>query len=304
MNRPHKELLLTLQVIASQQGSGLQVFGLRWSSESQLGYHTLDEAMAVGTLEVTEISEGGSVPTLSVTNKSERMTFLTAGEQLVGAKQNRVLNVSIMVPSTTLQIPVSCVEAGRWPRRSVKFASGLKTSHGKFRKMMSKQTYLRQRTARSPTSDQAAVWDEVSRKLLAMGCASPSQAFDQVYHDYAASLNDLGARLQPLEGRHGVMFAAAGQIEGAEFFDQPATLGRLWPKLSRAYAFDVFEVKDPESSVTAEEAELWVRSAAGAKVEQFSTPGLRQDIRLEAPGLTGAALIVEGQPVRVELFVD
>src|SRR5262249_40777997 len=157
---------------------------------------------------------------------------------------NRVLNVSIMVPpSTTLQIPVSCVEAGRWLRRSAKFASGLTMSHGKLRKMMSKQTYLRQRTARSPTSDQAAIWDEGSRKLLAMGCTSPSQAFDQVYHDYAASLNDLGARLQPLEGCHGVMFAVAGQIEGADLFDQPATLVKLWPKLVRAYALDLLEAR-------------------------------------------------------------
>jgi hypothetical protein len=31
---------------------------------------------------------------------------------------------------------------------------------------------------------------------------------------------------------------------------------------------------------------------------------LGQDIRLEAAGLAGAALIVEDQPVHVELFVD
>ena len=265
----------------------------------------LDEAMAAGSLELTEISEGGSVRTLNVTNKSDRMAFLMAGEQLVGAKQNRVLNVSMMVPSaTTLQIPVSCVEGGRWQRRSAKFASDLTMSHGKLRKMMSKQTHFGLRRARSPVSDQSAVWDEVSRKLSAMGSASPSQAFNQVYQDYATRLNNLAARLQPPEGCHGVIFAVAGQIEGADLFDQPATLAKLWMKLVRAYALDVFEVKDPDSSVAAEEAERWVRSAAGAKVEQFSTPGLGQDIRLECAGLTGAALSVEGQPVHVELFVD
>src|SRR5262249_41308384 len=154
MIRPLNELLLTVQVLASQQECGLQVYGLRWPSESQLGYYTLDEAMAAGTLEVTEISEGGSVPTLSVTNKSDRIAFLMAGEQLVGAKQNRILNVSMMVPpSTTLKIPVSCVERGRWQRRSAKFASGLTMSHGKLRRMMSSQTHLGLRSAGSPTSD-------------------------------------------------------------------------------------------------------------------------------------------------------
>src|SRR5262249_32219989 len=153
MSRPLNELLLTVQVLAPQHDSGLQVFGLRWSSESQLGYGTLDELMAAGALEVTEISERGSVPTLRVTNKSDLMAFLMAGEQLVGAKQNRVLNVSLMVPpSTTLDIPVSCVEAGRWQRRSAKFASGGSMSHGKLRKMMSKQTHLGRRSGGTPTS--------------------------------------------------------------------------------------------------------------------------------------------------------
>jgi hypothetical protein len=306
MSRPLNELLLTVQVLASQQECNLQVFGLRWPSESEIDYHTLDEAMAAGTLEVTEISEGGSVPSLSVTNKSERMAFLMAGEQLVGAKQNRVLNVSMMVPPfTTLQIPVSCVEGGRWQRRSAKFASGLTMSHGKLRKMMSKQTHLGQRRARSPISDQGAVWAEVSRKLSAMGSASPSQAMDQVYQDYAARLNDLGARLQPPEGCHGVIFAVAGQIEGADLFDQPATLGKLWMKLLRAYALDAMEAGAVEASpVTTDDVSRWLQSAAGARAESYPSPGIGSDVRLEASTLSGSALVVDEQAVHLELFAE
>ena len=69
------ELLRTVQVLAPQHDAGLQAFGLRWPSESQLGYRTLDELMAAGALEVTEINEGGSVPTIRV----RRLTPLDAG---------------------------------------------------------------------------------------------------------------------------------------------------------------------------------------------------------------------------------
>ena len=249
MSRPLNDTgCWTVQVLAPQHDSGLQAFGLRWPSESHLGYRTLDELIAGDALEVTEISEGGSVPTLRVTNKSDLMSFLMAGEQLVGAKQNRVLNVSLMVPpSTSLDIPVSCVEAGRWHHRSAKFASGGSMSHGKLRKMMSKQTYLGRRSGGIADLGPMAVWSEVSRKLSAMGSASPSQAFEQVYQDYADRLNDLSSRFQPPEGCHGVLFAVAGQIEGADLFDQPATLAKLWTKLVRGYAIDAMEMSRARS---------------------------------------------------------
>jgi hypothetical protein len=299
------ELLQTAKVTVSQQQSGLQVFGLQWPATPNLVYSTLDEAVSAGTLDVTEVSTEGSVPELKVESRSDVMTFLMAGEQVLGAKQNRVFNVSLMVGAhTTLAVPVSCVEAGRWRSRSVKFASGGTMSHGVMRKMMSKHVRESYRQEGTPSANQGEVWEEVKRKLHALASTSPSEEFDQVYKDYRTPLEDLLRALTPPAGCHGVIFAVGGKIAGADVFDQPATLVKLWPKLVRAYALDVLEAKDSQSSVTAEEAERWVRSAACAKVEQFNTPGLGQDIRLEAAGLAGAALIVEGQPVHVELFAD
>jgi hypothetical protein len=289
-----------------QQDSTLQVFGLRWQSESSLCYITLDEAMSAGTLEVTEVSEGGSVPTLKVTNKSGAMAFLMAGEQLIGAKQNRVLNVSLMVPAeTTIGVPVSCVEAGRWNYRSPQFSSEGTMSHGQLKKMLSIQTRESYRASGTPSSDQGAVWGEVSRKLAAMGSASDSEAFDQVYKDHQARLNDLMGRLLPPEDCHGVIFAVAGQIAGADLFDQPATLGKLWTKLVRAFALDALETQQaPAPPVTTDDVDRWLRTSASAKAEPFPSPGLGCDYRLEGPGLFGSALFVDDQVVHVELFAE
>ena len=62
-------------------------------------------------------SESGSVPELVVENPLAERVLLYDGEELVGAKQNRILNVSVLVEAkSTLTIPVSCVEQGRWSR--------------------------------------------------------------------------------------------------------------------------------------------------------------------------------------------
>jgi hypothetical protein len=306
MNRSLNESLLTVQVVEAVQDSGLQVFGLRWHSDSRLSYQTLDEALGAGSLDVAEINEGGSVPTLKVTNKSDLMAFLMAGEQLIGAKQNRILNVSMMIPAaSTLSVPVSCVEAGRWHTRSAKFASGGSLSHGMLNKMLSSQTQAGYRAGGTPTSDQQAVWHEVSRKLSAMGSVSPSQALDQVYADHRKRLDDLLARMRPPEDCHGVVFAVAGQIAGADLFDHPETLSKLWTKLVRAYALDAMETGEAAAApVTTEDVSKWVHAAARAEAESYPSPGLGQDLRLKSDALFGSALVVEQEAVHVELFAD
>ncbi|MBA2258397.1 MAG: hypothetical protein H0W18_05850, partial [Acidobacteria bacterium] len=57
-------------------------------------YLTLDEALAQGWTEITKVSEQGSVPELRVSNKGAKPVFILDGEELLGAKQNRVVNLT------------------------------------------------------------------------------------------------------------------------------------------------------------------------------------------------------------------
>jgi hypothetical protein len=299
------EIWESVEVIDAAEASGLRVFGLRWRVGSPLQYSTLDEAMTAGTLDVAEISEAGSVPRLRVSNKSDLMTLLLAGEQLVGAKQNRVLNVSLMVPAQeAIDVPVSCVEAGRWSYKSAKFQSGGSMSHGMLRRLMSRHTHRGYRQSGTPTSDQGRVWGEVSRKLCATGSASPSQALDQVYRDHRSNLDELVKKVPAPLDCQGVVFAIGGRIAGADLFDQSATLVKLWPKLIRAYALDVLE-SGPEptgGAVAHEVVRDWIRGTSSASCEPYKSPGVGQDVRFESPAIAGSALVVGDQPVHVEFF--
>ena len=71
----------------------------------------MDEALAQRALVITEIAESGRVPELKVVNNSRHNILLLDGEELIGAKQNRVLNVTILLaPNSETLIPVSCIE--------------------------------------------------------------------------------------------------------------------------------------------------------------------------------------------------
>ncbi|MCS7008268.1 MAG: hypothetical protein NZL88_12005, partial [Gaiellaceae bacterium] len=98
-------------------------------------YVTLDEALPRG-LQIREVNDAGSVPELVVENPLPERVLLYDGEELLGAKQNRILNVTVLVEARSrLTIPVSCVEEGRWASRSRLFAAAPYLSHGRLRRL-------------------------------------------------------------------------------------------------------------------------------------------------------------------------
>ena len=291
-----------LEILSPIRAGKLQVFGLRHPSASSLAYLTLDEALKTGVFDITEVSDGGNVPTLKVSNKSGTLVFLMAGEELVGAKQNRVLNVSIMVAAgSDLAVPVSCVEAGRWRYTSDKFSSAGTSAHAKLRAKMSLKAKSFYRSAGRPLSDQAEVWDEVDSKLQGMRSCSPSRALHQVYEDHDRVLKDLYDVSAP-EGSHGAVFCLGGGVVGIDVFDKPSTLAKLWPKVLRSYAIDALEAPDGMPEVTLDGVKAWLGKVLEARTERYDSPGLGEDLRFDSGDLGGGGLVVDGQPVHAEVF--
>ena len=296
--------LQTVEVDEPVEAGGLQVFALRWRPGAPLNYTTLDEGLAAGLLEVTEVTGSGSVPTLKVTNKGDAPAFLMAGEQLSGGKQNRVLNASILVaPHSELPIPVSCVERGRWAYRSANFGSAGSSSHSRLRKLMHAHTTMSYRASGRPDSNQREVWQEVDRKMAETGSHSDTMVLQQMYEDTEVSLKGVSEGLPAPEGASGAVFAYGGRVVGFDLFDQPATLAKLWPKLVRAYAVDA-RAEAGGAAVTAAAVRDWLRTAPQPKEETFKSPGLGDDVRLEGATLVGAGLVVDGLPVHVEVFAN
>jgi hypothetical protein len=304
MTQSIRERLQNVRVAEPMEAGGLQVFALYWEPPAGLVYRTLDEAVAAGTLEVTEVTEGGSVPTLKVHNRDCLPVFLMAGEHLRGGKQNRVLNASILVPANTdLSIPVSCVERGRWAYRASSFAGSGSSSHSRLRKMMHGHVTRSYRASGAAHSDQGEVWGEVERKLTESGSMSDTAYLDKAYEDTEPMLREVLGKLSVPEGACGVVFAFGGQIIGFDLFDRPATLARLWEKLVRAYAIDA-RVAPDAPRIGVEQVREWLQGAGAAKEEVFKSAGLGEDVRLESPRLVAACLRVEEQPVHVEAFAE
>ncbi len=53
--------------------------------------------MSQGAAEITEASQGGSVPDLKLINKPANKLLVIYGEELVGAKRNRIVNATFLI---------------------------------------------------------------------------------------------------------------------------------------------------------------------------------------------------------------
>ncbi|MBK8638706.1 MAG: hypothetical protein IPN92_10625 [Chromatiaceae bacterium] len=108
----------------TQSFQNLTVMPLVADQAGRPDYLSLDEALSRGTVRVTETSPAGEVPTLLLDNPGDWAVLLIDGEELVGARQNRMVNLTILAPAkTSLRLPVSCVEAGRWSATSDRFGT-------------------------------------------------------------------------------------------------------------------------------------------------------------------------------------
>src|SRR5215470_1126143 len=126
--------LETLQPDAPVAFQAITIVPLRAPKHADPPWLLLPEALAAGSVEIAEISEQGSVPTLHVINRAGRDLLLLDGEELVGAKQNRVLNTTVLIRAqSTLEVPVSCVEQGRWRYTSQRFASSAHSLYASMR---------------------------------------------------------------------------------------------------------------------------------------------------------------------------
>ena len=160
----------------------LSVFPLFDGSQVPVEYLLSDEGIGSGCVIVEEVSEAGSVPDLLVENKGDVRILFIEGEELVGAKQNRILNTSVLIAAKSkTKIPVSCVEAGRWRFRSKHFGSSGSHSPSKLRYFLKRSVSHSVMAKRGHRSDQGKVWEEVSRQQAALGAVSGTSAMADTF---------------------------------------------------------------------------------------------------------------------------
>ena len=265
-----------------------------------LEYMTFANAQKDGTAEITEVGWLGAVSTLAVKTSSKVPVLMIDGEILVGLKQNRVLNTTILVPAkTTLKVPVACVEAGRWRHATSKASRADYALSPKIRAMKRHSVTLSARAFGTFAADQGVVWDEVAGSLGDLGVDSETLAYSDIEKQRRPEIEDRLSQLQPEPGQSGVLALVGGKPVAFDLFDRPSTLARLWQALIGSYVAESLVPKAGNEPVDTEAVTEWIRGAAAGQATSHRAVGLGESVSITGAKHDTSALVVDGVAVHI-----
>jgi hypothetical protein len=280
----------------------LAIFPLFSDASSSLDYRLADEAITASDLVVQEVGEHGSVPELLVENKGEQRVLFLEGEQLIGAKQNRILNTSILIAAKSkTKIPVSCVEQGRWRYTSKAFAAAKSMSGANLRYALKSSVSDSLKTARGHSSDQGAVWREVARQQDVLGTSSGTAAMSDTYKAFAKEMKEYQGLLKYVDGACGVAVAVGPKVLCFDLFDKPTTCCKVWDTLLSGFVMDALESAGAAGETSGGDVEQLLADSAQARWQEAQAVGEGQEYRTEFGDKQGSALTLDGTVVHLNV---
>ncbi len=301
MNAEIKSYLNNLTIGEARVYRHITVLPLLAIRDGAPPYIALAQAMDQKTLIVTEVSEGGSVPQLLVLNDGDQPVLIIDGEELLGAKQNRILNTTILLKEKSRTIvPVSCTEQGRWSYASAQFSMSDAVLERKIRSRKNRSVSESLSHNAPPQSDQGEVWDGIQALHCKAGSSSPTSAMHDAFKAQAGQLNECLQAFPGVDGQVGLLVLIQGQVAGFDVVSRPEVYAQIHEKLVRSYVFDAL-LDQPSAAKPATDAELLARSFLATldqtREEVFPSVGYGRDYRYHAPTLTGSALIHADCPI-------
>jgi hypothetical protein len=269
-----------------------------------LTYGTFAEALRDGVIVVTEVNAGGSVPDLKVINNADSSILLLDGEELKGAKQNRVINASVLLDahSETI-IPVSCTEAGRWAYTSDTFkASGYVMSRD-LRANRTKSVSASLDQTQQYRSDQSAVWRDIDHMAEAAAVESPTRAMADIYAAKEKELDDYLDAFSHVPNQKGLIVFVNGKVVGFDLISRAAAYEVLHPKLVKSYVMDaLLQKKSGRRKATLDDACAFVNETQSCSEKKFKSAGLGWDYRFEGNSLVGSSLVHDETAIHTAFF--
>lgn len=255
---------------------------------------------------LTEVADGAQVGTLEAHNPLAVGVLLVEGEQVVGAQQDRTLDVSVLVaPGARVRVPVSCVERGRWDgrRHRERFRPAPEAAYPELRRAKAAAARRHLAAGLAPHADQGEVWAHVDGKAGDHGAPSATDRMGDVFAHREREVERLVEAAPLAPGQVGSLVALGGRIRVLDLVSRPEAYASLHPALVRGYALDALDHEAAPRPALAE-AEAWLACVLAAPADRRPGVGLGEEVRFAARDRSGSGLAVGDELVHLTAFAE
>jgi len=271
-------------------------------------FHPAGPAISSGRLIISELTAMGSVGQLTALNNTADYLLLTDADVLTGAKQNRIVNRSVLLaPSGKTVIEVSCVERLRWNYRSSSFSTPGSVADPSLRSRKA-GTFSRRKPEHTMDfrDTQGEVWDHVSANLACEGVMSQTESYSELLQFRLEKAERVFADCNPAEGCNGLAILIDGKVISADLFGNEESYRYYFPMLRDA-AFTLSRPNEKNQQIDIHEAYFKTLEAleafndASHKTED-SYPGAGTLQMVESDRLIGFSLQYSEELIHNALF--
>jgi hypothetical protein len=275
----------------------LTIFPLTRHLMPSIDYVSFDEAMKYNWLTIKEI-DNGEVNAVQLKNNGNKVVFIMTGEMLSGAKQDRMVKDDILIPAKSdwLEVPVYCVEHGRWVSVSPAFKSP---------ELMAPNE-LRNRAR--ITEDQSEVWDAIASSQDRLGIASSTRTAQANYEDedtkaqIAEYTKALANMPRLTKNTVGICVTTGDRIICIDIFANNGLLMKYWNKLLKSYVLDA--IHETKSVIEKAQIQGLLDALSHAHYASVGTSGLGDLYKIDTDFGKGSALVHKDRLVHMDFFVN
>ena len=293
----------------------MEVIPVRIDSSSNKDYLTLRRGISAGFVEVSEC-EISTVGTVLARNNANIPLVLIDGDEILGAKQNRIMNRSLIVPpKTTLPVSVSCTEQGRWHYGRTRdefinrnFESEYGENEEQFENFEFSDEAADFSTRRAKSQDlfenrscQSTVWNSIADLERKTAFSSRTSALHDNFVNHRPKLNEYLRNFRLEYGQSGAIFLINGQIKGFELFANPSVYQDYHEKIFRSYIMEAITDYNPTYHCVDDVGEF-LREISHSEFRTSINEGIGRHLKFANHYGYGAALLDGNSLVHINYF--
>ena len=267
------------------------------------GYLLLKEALASGKFTISEVSGAGSVPHLLATNNLDIPVLLMEGEEVIGGKQNRILNTTVLVAAhAKVTLPVSCVERGRWNHASTTHTHSGRIIDKEIRFHKIADMAANPQARRQHRSDQNLVWQYVDKRLKEERLVSMTDAAYEIYAKRREELMGWKSELTLYDDQFGFAVLNGTSLIGIELLVPAQKFKAQFDTLIDSYLIELNQLPPATGALTPGTRDL--RALLGESLEESIVQGvsLGKNVYVVWQKHVGHGLLVDEQLIQFSIL--